>query len=255
MCTLVILRRPDHPWPLIVGANRDEHRARPWQSPARHWPDRADVTAGLDTLAGGTWLGVNDYAVVAAVLNRPGTLGPATDKRSRGELPLEALDHAEARAAAEALAHLDPDAYRPFNLFIGDARDAFWIAARPGQHPVEVSEIGPGLSMLTAHGLGDEAASARQRHHRPRFAAAPPPNPDTDDWAAWQTLLESRETAPDGNPESAMLIDSGDGFGTSSSSLIALPRAHFEPGKPALSAVWRFRGGQPEITPWETVVF
>ena len=32
-------------------------------------------------------------------LNRKGTLGPATGKRSRGELVLEALDHAEARAA------------------------------------------------------------------------------------------------------------------------------------------------------------
>ena len=24
MCTLVILRRPDHRWPVIIGANRDE---------------------------------------------------------------------------------------------------------------------------------------------------------------------------------------------------------------------------------------
>ena len=42
MCTLVILRRPGHAWPLILGANRDEMKDRPWSPPGRHWPDRPD---------------------------------------------------------------------------------------------------------------------------------------------------------------------------------------------------------------------
>ena len=88
MCTLVILRRPDHRWPVLIGANRDEMIDRPWQPPGRHWPDRPDVVAGLDALAGGSWLGVNDWGVAAAVLNRHGSLGPAPDRRSRGE-PLQ----------------------------------------------------------------------------------------------------------------------------------------------------------------------
>ena len=82
MCTLVILRRPDHAWPLLFAANRDEMLERPWRPPARHWPDRPDVVAGRDELAGGTWLGVNDHGVGAAVLNRIGSLGQTTDKRS-----------------------------------------------------------------------------------------------------------------------------------------------------------------------------
>ncbi|HEY9078812.1 NRDE family protein [Magnetovibrio sp.] len=253
MCTVVILRRPNHPWPLILAANRDENRGRPWRTPARHWPDRTDVTAGLDVLAGGTWLGVNDYGVVASVLNRPGTLGPAPDKRSRGELPLEALDHAEASAAAEALAHLDPAAYRPFNMLIADAREAFWIAARAGERRVHVAEVGEGLSMLTAHDLNDDAGSARQRHHRPKFTAATPPDPDSRDWESWRMLIESRETAPDGGPDSAMLIEMDDGFATSSSSLIALskPRPHRQDHEPSI--IWRFRGGLPEDTSWTTI--
>ena len=40
---------------------------RPWKAPARHWPDRPNVVAGLDELAGGSWLGMNDEGVVAAV--------------------------------------------------------------------------------------------------------------------------------------------------------------------------------------------
>ena len=45
MCTLVILRRPEHRWPIIIGANRDEMIGRPALAPARHWPDRPDVVA------------------------------------------------------------------------------------------------------------------------------------------------------------------------------------------------------------------
>src|SRR5215472_12933777 len=108
MCTVVILRRPDHRWPVLIGANRDEMIDRPWRSPDRHWPDRPEVVAGLDVLAGGSWLGINDWGVAAAVLNRTGSLGPAPDRRSRGELVLEALDHADAVTAAEALSYLDP---------------------------------------------------------------------------------------------------------------------------------------------------
>ncbi|MBT3810853.1 MAG: hypothetical protein HOF99_15230, partial [Rhodospirillaceae bacterium] len=63
MCTLVILRRPGHSWPLLIAANRDEMIDRAWQSPARHWPDREDVVGGLDELAGGTWLALNDNGV------------------------------------------------------------------------------------------------------------------------------------------------------------------------------------------------
>src|SRR5260370_16726288 len=76
MCTLVILRRPEHPWPVVIGANRDEMIDRPAKPPGRHWPDRAEVVAGIDLLAGGSWLGLNDWGVAAAVLNRPGSPPP-----------------------------------------------------------------------------------------------------------------------------------------------------------------------------------
>ena len=127
MCTLVILRRPEHDWPVVIGANRDEMIDRPAKPPARHWPDRTEIVAGIDLLAGGSWLGVNDWGVAAAVLNRHGSLGPEAGLRSRGELVLEALDHADAVDAAAALSDLDPEAYRSFNLIVADNRDAFWL--------------------------------------------------------------------------------------------------------------------------------
>ncbi len=246
MCTVVLLRRPDHEWPLILAANRDEMVKRPWQPPGRHWPDR-DVVAGLDALAGGTWLGINDQGVVSGVLNRPGTLGPADGLRSRGELPLEALDHADAVAAATALRALDPRAWRPFNLFVADNRDAFWLRSAGGR--ITASEIPVGLSMLTAHDLND-TESARIRFHLPRFAAAPAPDPTSGDWGAWETLLASREAEAEAGPQGAMTIATPHGFGTVSSSLIALPSVA---DRATRKPVWRFGRGHPESIRFEDV--
>jgi uncharacterized protein with NRDE domain len=243
MCTLIVLRRPGRRWPLLLAANRDEMAGRPWRGPGRHWPDRAHVVAGMDEEAGGSWLGVNDHGVVAGVLNRAGSLGADPDKRSRGELVLEALDHADARAAAEALADLDGHAYRPFNLVVADNRDAFWL--RNGDDnpagEVESRTIPPGLSMLTAHELND-TASPRIRAHLARFRAAPEPDPETDDWRGWRDLLGSTDFDPADGPTGAMNIETAFGFATLSSSLIALPGPTPRPTAP----LWRFASGRPD---------
>jgi transport and Golgi organization protein 2 len=274
MCTLVLLRRPGAAWPLVLAGNRDELASRPARPPGRHWPDRAEVVAGLDVEAGGSWLGVNDHGVVAGVLNRTGTLGPAAGKRSRGELVLEALDHADAAAAAQALAEVDPDAYRPFNLVIADNRDAFWLrhaGALPGfafrtadggwrevaphQLPgaaltsparapaVECHPIPAGLSMLTAHDLNDPG-SARIRRYLPRFRSAPPPDPAQDDWDAWIALLAD-QGSDDGDSRGAMTIVTEGLYGTLSSCLIALPLV----GAP----VMKFADGRPDQVPFERI--
>jgi uncharacterized protein with NRDE domain len=251
MCTVVFLRRPGNAWPMLIAANRDEMADRPWKAPARHWPDRPEVVAGLDELAGGTWLGINDHGVASGILNRPGTLGPAAGLRSRGELPLEALDHADAAAAAAALEALDARAWRPFNMFVADNRDAFWIRSlgHQGDGRVSVRPLSPGLSMLTAHDLNDQE-SARIRHYLPRFRAAALPDPSKRDWSAWEAWLASREAEPGAGEHGAMTIATPGGFGTSSSSLIALPAAQgMTPPKP----VWRFGSGHPESIRYEDI--
>jgi hypothetical protein len=266
MCTLILLRRPGSRWPLLLAANRDEHKGRPWRSPARHWPDRPEVVAGIDDLSGGSWLGVNDHGVVAAVLNRVGTLGPAPGKRSRGELVLDALDHADAAAAAEMLGDIDPEAYRPFNLIVADSHSAWWLrhagtlpdfgfrtaegtwreveAIRlPHHNPagarrasgIECHPVPAGLSMITARDLND-TASPRLRHYLPRFRAAEPPDPERDDWSGWIGLLADR-TGPGTGPADAMTIVTETDYGTICSSLVALPqegppRMLFAPGTP-----------------------
>ena len=239
MCTIVVLRRPGGNWPLFLAANRDEMADRPWLPPGRHWPNRPDVVAGRDMLGGGSWLGINNHGVIAAVMNRTGSLGPDPTKRSRGELVLEALDHADASIAAEALSEVDAGSYRPFNLVVADSHTALWLRST-GAGVVEAAAIPEGVSMLTARDLND-SASPRIAGYLPRFRAALAPAPDADRWDAWEMLLASRFHADDAGPEGAMCVRTDAGFGTLSSSIIALP----VPGPPA--PIWRFAAGRPDL--------
>jgi hypothetical protein len=243
MCSVVILRRPGNDWPVVFAANRDEMSDRPWLPPGRHWPDRPQVVAGLDQLAGGSWLGLNDHGLIAGIMNRVGTLGPSPGKRSRGELVLEALDHADAGEAAAALAQLEPGAYRQFNLVLADNQDAFWL--RNSGERIDVEALPPGLSMITARDRNDVAGSRRIRHFLPLFAAAPPPDPAAGRWEAWEALLGSQDFAAGGSPHDAMSVVGENGFETLSSALIALPAAGLE--RPP---VWRFAAGPPDRTPY-----
>lgn len=247
MCTLVVLRRPGDKWPVLFAANRDEMTDRPWRPPGRHWQDREHVTGGYDEAAQGTWLALNDQGVVAAIMNRRGTLGQAAGKRSRGELVLEALDHADASDAAIALAELNADAYRGFNMVVADNRDAYWLANREdGRGIIEVKPLPPGLSMLTA-GDRNDLTSPRIAAHLPLFRKADTPDPDTGDWSGWMELMASRG-GPAG-PLGDMCVVTTGGFGTLSSSLIALPAPQAEERPP----VWLFARGAPGTVPYEPV--
>ena len=175
MCTVVALIRPSHRYPLLLAANRDEHRKRPWDSPGRHWPDQPDIVAGRDRTAGGTWMGVNRAGVVAAILNRAGTLGPAVGKRSRGEIPLLALRHPTRRAGCRAVAQIDAAEWRDFNLVIGDRCGAFFIRGLGRGHPT-AERLPDGVAMVTAYDPND-LESPRVARHLPRLRQDLPRRP------------------------------------------------------------------------------
>lgn len=230
MCTVVLLIRPGHAWPILLAANRDERLDRPWDPPAAHWPDRPGVVAGRDRGGGGTWMGVNRAGLVATVLNRPGSLGPAPGKRSRGELPLLALAQGSAGVAARSLGELDAGAWRSFNMVVAD-RDGAWFLRGRGRGRVRSCPLPPGVHMVTAHDPNDPE-SPRVARHLPRFRRAAPPSPP--DWEDWRSILADRS----GEPAEQIAIPPRGGYGTSSSSLLGLPRA----GPP----VWLFAAGPPD---------
>ncbi len=237
VCTVVLLIRPGHTWPLVLAANRDERLDRAWDAPATHWPDQPDVVAGRDRSGGGTWMGVNSHGMVAAVLNRRGSLGPAAGKRSRGELPLRALTYPRAENAAREIAALDAGAWRSFNLIVADAAGAWFLRGLGHGHP-QVAPLAPGLHMITAHDP-DDPESPRVARHLKRFATAAAPRPG--EWWAWQEILADRSGTP---AEQINVVPQG-GFGTVCSALLALPAN----GLP----VWRFAAGPPHEAPFRRV--
>ena len=160
---------------------------------------------------------------------------------------LDALDHADAAAAAMALADIDGNAYRPFNLVVADSHEAFWLRHDGGKAPV-FHALPEGLSMFTARERND-ADSARIRTHLAAFEAAPPPDPERDAWEEWAALLARGAGDSGGDPEAAMRIEPVGGFGTVNASLVALPR----PGRPGVSPVWLFAPGPPNRHPFESI--
>jgi len=237
MCTVVVLLRPGHAWPVMLAANRDERIDRAWDSPGAYWPDRQGVVAGRDRSGGGTWMGMNQAGVMAAVLNRQGTLGPADGKRSRGFLPLLALEHTTAAAAVDAIAALDAGAWRGFNMVVADAHGAVFVRGL-GRGHAEAEPLAHGLHMVTAHDP-DDPDSPRVARHLARFRAAPPPEPE--DWSAWQAILADRS----GPAGTEINIPPRGGFGTVSSSLVAWPATG--------TATWLFAAGPPHTVPFTPI--
>ncbi|MBS7809594.1 NRDE family protein [Roseococcus pinisoli] len=234
MCTVILLRRPGAAWPLLLAANRDERLDRRWDPPAEYWPG---ILGGRDATAGGTWMALNRAGVMAAVLNRPGSLGPAPDKRSRGELPLLALEAGSAAEAAQAIGRLDAGLYRTFNLVIADAETA-WFVAGLGSGVPEVAALPEGITMVTAHPPND-LTSPRTARHLPRFRAASEPAPP--DWGEWPALLADSA----GGAAEALNVPPLGGFGTVCASLLALG--------PAGRREWRFAPGPPDRTPFASL--
>jgi len=214
MCTVIVAIGCSPEWPMLIGANRDEKRDRPALPPGYHWPSQPDVLGGMDVLAGGTWLAINGHGVVACVLNRSGTLGPQAGKRSRGELPLLALQQPTASRAAGLLAGQNGEGWRSFNMVVADHIGAYFTRGT-GQATIDVEPLPQGIHMVTAFDP-DDTASPRVARHLPLFRNAKVPNPP--DWGAWPALLgDSRPPS-----EAAINVTSVPGFGTVSSTLLAL---------------------------------
>jgi hypothetical protein len=240
MCTVIVLHRPAHRWPLLIAANRDEKLDRAWDPPATWWPEHPFIIGGRDRSAGGTWMALGAEGVLAAVLNRPGSLGPAEGKRSRGSLPMLAAAATTAEAAVAAIIALPAAAWRPFNMVVADSRSAYFLRGL-GEGHAEAHPLPEGVSMITAHDPNDPA-SPRTRRHLPRFRATAPPDPDTGDWSTWEKLLSDQGYDPSIGLTETLNVPPTNGFGTVCASLLALGADG--------SRQWRFCPGPPGSAPF-----
>ena len=129
MCLLVLAWQAHPRYRLVVAANRDEFHARP-AAPLAKWPPPADMLAGRDLQAQGTWLGLDRTRRFGVVTNFRELQRPQPGAPSRGGLIPRYLGGSD--DAAAFFAALEPDAahYSGFNLLLSDARELWYGSNR-----------------------------------------------------------------------------------------------------------------------------
>lgn len=143
MCLMVFNWQPDSDCPLQVWANRDEFLARPTAS-TTFWPEAADVLAGRDLQAGGTWMGVTRSGRFAALTNYRDP-ARAAGALSRGGLVAGFLSGTDTPAQYVQGIQANLADYAGFSLLVCDSRE-LWMVSTQGQAPMPVVAGWHGLS-------------------------------------------------------------------------------------------------------------
>lgn len=159
MCTLIIAIGVEEEDGFYAIFNRDEVLGRPAAGPSLIQRSGMRILAPRDERAGGTWLGLNEQGVFAAITNRFG-LSTLDHHRSRGLLVFEALEFEQAQRAVEHLRGLSPQQYNGFHLTVMDRRSAFVV--RNDTERIDVERLEAGFHLVTERSFG-AAESERER--------------------------------------------------------------------------------------------
>jgi uncharacterized protein with NRDE domain len=229
VCVLLIGWRCRDDLPLVVGANRDESRARPAAPPERVATRAGPALVPRDLQAGGTWEGARASGLVVVITNRRDGDFDAT-RPSRGSLCRAALEQPDAAAVRRFVADATRrQPYNSFNLFWAD-RDRAGVSSWNGRL-VHV-DLEPGVHALSnQHGPGE----LRLGELDGLDWSLPPPALR----AALRSLLADHAGR---GPDGFRVCKHGELYGTVSSSLITVAapphavRLEYAPGPPCATA-------------------
>ncbi|MEY4516287.1 MAG: hypothetical protein RL180_633 [Pseudomonadota bacterium] len=211
--------------PVLLLNNRDEFFHRP--TAALAWWADANVLAGRDLEAQGTWLGIDPtgrWAVLTNYREKPHSTG----LQSRGELVRDYLSQTLSPlrfAEAIALQH-----YAGFNLIVGDQQQAVVVSNR-GTAP---TPLAAGLYVLSNASIDDPWPKVERLRQRVGQELLPLVHTDAADWVdvALEVLADRQPAADDQLPDtgigqvwekmlSSILIESPV-YGTCASSVVQL---------------------------------
>lgn len=227
MCLLIVMRGLQKGHPVVAAANRDERTDRPFSPPGLFVGRVRRILSPRDRLAGGTWIGVNDAGVFAAITNLAGSPPPA-GAPSRGHLVHLALDAASVSggiASVEQAVHAAP--HGGFQLALCDGNQTLVVVHRAGRIDVVAwpdavlvmtNEHAPGELQLPL--LAPAMDAALSIEHRLDLVAA---------------ALRDR-----GESSGHAVLKKGAAYGTVSSSLLAVH------GSDPQRLVWRYAAGAPD---------
>jgi len=208
--------------PIILALNREERFNRPSQAP-RIQSGRPRVVCGIDRNAGGTWAGVNQHGLFAAVINCPKRYVPA-EPRSRGLLCRELLACKNAEEALDkAYYELQTACYAGGHFICVDRNKGGVVY---GGDELETEMLWPGLHILSSKRLNDRH-DQRQEFVR-RLLTLQRLDSSVLFWAVASRAFSSK---PDASGKRGIIIAEPD-YGTVSSILLSLsertPRSHMQ---------------------------
>jgi uncharacterized protein with NRDE domain len=233
MCVFSVAYRVLPDCPIFVVTNRDESTQRPTLTPRvfeAATPRGARWFGGADQRAGGTWLGVNEHGLLAAVTNRKTATVPA-NPRSRGLLCRGLLECPSIEAAHGRLTEeLSSYAYAGFNLILLSGGEALVVEFADGSR---THRLEPGI-----HTIGNGPFKAHDlRVARMQALVEQMIGGDRKEWSDCVEPAKAicRQHA-DGDTPGICLH--GDGWGTVGSTIVGLPLDwrqsvyHYAPGPP-----------------------
>ena len=199
MCLLVLAWRAHPRYRLVVAANRDEFHDRA-AAPLAPWPPPAQILAGRDLRAGGTWLALDRARRFGVVTNYREAQRPRAGAPSRGDLIPQFLTGGA--SAAEFFVRLESKAaaYSGFNLLLAD-REALWYGSN--RTAPFARQLPPGV-----HGLSNELLDTpwpKLLRVRQTFEAWLRKSPAQSTAALFAMLADRTQSAPDSAlPESGL---------------------------------------------------
>jgi uncharacterized protein with NRDE domain len=176
-------------------------------------------------VAGGTWLGVGESGLVAALLNRRSSMPPDPTCRSRGHLCLDALAYRTVAEAAARVAAEPAGRYNPFNLLLADTRTAVVASQAPGAAP-RLLALEPGLHLITNLDVNDPRCpriAASQRAFAAAGEAFAADGVVESLVARLRAVLADHATPLDPRGPGSLCVH-GDGYGTRSSTILLVGR-------------------------------
>jgi uncharacterized protein with NRDE domain len=234
MCLLAIQYKSVPEAPILVAANREEAYDRPSLVPSIQ-AGKPRVLSGVDSRAGGTWLGVNQNGLFVGACNRTRLVVPSAP-RSRGLLCRELLRANSARQAVDmALEELSGNKYDGVNFVIADAESG-WVVH--GTEDAEVVELEEGLSIVS-HGDVNDIRDERQKLARRLLTLQ-----TLDSSVKFLAVASKAFARPPSGPDRPGMVVRGKERGTVSSTLIAL-------GKKPRDAIFQYANGSPDEAKYE----
>ncbi|NQT18966.1 MAG: NRDE family protein [Planctomycetes bacterium] len=162
MCLLAVLYKtlPSHP--IVLAANRDELHDRQGSLPEVWERTGTRFLAPKDCRAGGTWIGLNEHQMAAAITNRAEPRAPV-GVRSRGLLTVDVLGSlSPAQAARLVKDEVARSTCNGFNLFCAGPDEGF-IAHYDGE--LEITPLESGVYVIGNRDLNDMTCWKVARTH------------------------------------------------------------------------------------------